>query len=318
VARARAALNVELPVRALFETPTVAGLAAHLASAAGAARPALRPVERPVPLPVSHAQERLWFLNRLEGLTATYNMPIPLRLTGAIDPGAMRDALRDVAARHESLRTLFADADGEPHQVILAPDEADPRLTVTAPADLHGTLFADATRGFDLANELPVRAHLYRLGEDEHLLLIVLHHIAGDGWSMAPLARDVITAYLARRAGAAPEWAPLGVQYADYALWQRELLGDENDPGSLAARQIAYWKDALAGLPDQIRLPHDRPRPDRASHRGGQVAFEVPAELADGLRTLARDHQVSMFMVLQAALAALLTRLGAGTDVPIG
>ncbi|NKZ06031.1 non-ribosomal peptide synthetase [Actinomadura latina] len=323
VARARAALNVELPVRALFEAPTVAGIAARIASAAGAARPALRPVERPVPLPVSYAQERLWFLNRLEGLTATYNMPIPLRLTGAIDHGAMRDALRDVVARHESLRTLFGDADGEPHQVILAPGEAEPQVTVTEPADLHGALYMDATRGFDLANELPVRAHLYRTdrGEsdrDEHLLLIVMHHIAGDGWSMAPLARDVITAYLARRDGGAPEWAPLDVQYADYALWQRDLLGSESDPGSLAARQLAYWKDALAGLPDQIRLPHDRPRPDRASYRGGQVPFEVPAELADGLRALARDHQVSVFMVLQAALAALLTRLGAGTDVPIG
>ncbi|WP_396454331.1 amino acid adenylation domain-containing protein, partial [Actinomadura sp.] len=318
VARARAALNVELPVRALFEAPTVAGLAARIASAAGAARPPLRPAERPAPLPVSYAQERLWFLNRLEGLTATYNMPIPLRLTGEIDHGAMREALRDVVARHESLRTLFGDADGEPHQVILAPEDAEPRLTVSAPADLHGALFMDATRGFDLAKELPVRAHLYRAGEDEHVLLIVMHHIAGDGWSMAPLARDVITAYLARREGRAPEWAPLPVQYADYALWQRELLGSESDPDSLAARQIAYWKDALAGLPDQIRLPHDRPRPERASYRGGQVRFEVPAELADGLRALARDHQVSVFMVLQAALAALLTRLGGGTDVPIG
>ncbi|TDB99091.1 non-ribosomal peptide synthetase, partial [Actinomadura sp. 7K534] len=318
VARARAALDVELPVRALFEAPTVAGLAEHIASATAAARPALRPAGRPDPLPVSYAQERLWFLNRLEGLTATYNMPIPLRLTGAVDHDAMREALRDVVARHESLRTLFGDADGEPHQVVLAPGDADPVLTVGETDDVPGTLFTDATRGFDLANELPIRAHLYRLGADEHLLLIVMHHIAGDGWSMAPLARDVITAYLARRHGRAPEWAPLPVQYADYALWQRELLGSERDPASLAARQIAYWKDALAGLPGEIRLPADRPRPDRASYRGAQVPFEVPAELADGLRALARDHQVSVFMVLHAALAALLTRLGAGTDVPIG
>ncbi|XRQ13790.1 amino acid adenylation domain-containing protein [Actinomadura welshii] len=321
VARARAALDVELPVRALFEAPTVAGLAEYIASAAAAERPALRPAERPVPLPVSYAQERLWFLNRLEGRTATYNMPIPLRLTGAVDHGAMRAALRDVVARHESLRTLFGDADGAPHQVVLAPGEAEPELLtgeIGAAGDVRGALFMDATRGFDLANELPIRAHLYRVGEDEHLLLIVMHHIAGDGWSMAPLARDVITAYLARREGRAPDWAPLPVQYADYALWQRDLLGSESDPASLAARQLAHWKDALAGLPDEIRLPFDRPRPDRASYRGGQVAFDVPAELADGLRTLARDHQVSVFMVLHAALAALLTRLGGGTDVPIG
>ncbi|MFD0904252.1 amino acid adenylation domain-containing protein, partial [Actinomadura sediminis] len=328
VARARAALNAELPVRALFETPTVAGLAAHVASAAaGPARPALRAAaERPDPLPVSPAQERLWFLNRLEGRTATYNMPIPLRLTGAIDVDAMRAALRDVVARHEPLRTLFADADGEPHQVVLPPDAVEVPFTVADadPADPHGALFMDAARGFDLAAEPPLRAHLYRLGaargrdDDEHLLMLVLHHIAGDGWSMAPLARDVITAYMARRDGRSPEWAPLPVQYADYALWQRELFGSEDDPGSLVSRQIAYWTGALAGLPDQIRLPHDRPRPERASYRGGQVPFELPADLAEGLRGLARDHQVSVFMVLQAALAALLTRLGAGTDVPIG
>src|SRR5690606_15358331 len=269
VARARAALDVALPVRALFAAPTVAGLAEYIASASAAERPALRPAERPDPLPVSYAQERLWFLNRLEGLTATYNMPIPLRLTGAVDPDAMRAALRDVVARHESLRTLFRDADGEPYQVVLAPDEAEPELTVGETDDVRGAVFMDATRGFDLASELPIRAHLYRLGEDEHLLLVVMHHIAGDGWSMAPLARDVITASLARRDGRAPEWAPLPVQYADYALWQRELLGSEDDPGSLASRQIAYWKDALAGLPDEIRLPFDRPRPERASYRGG-------------------------------------------------
>ncbi|MDL4819442.1 non-ribosomal peptide synthetase [Actinomadura opuntiae] len=326
VARARAALNVELPVRALFETPTVAGLAERIAaSATDARRPAVRPMERPDPLPVSHAQERLWFLNRLEGRTATYNMPIPLRLTGALDVEAMRAALRDVVARHESLRTVFGDADGEAVQIILDPADADPPLTVgdADPGDLFGTLFADATRGFDLASEPPVRAHLYRLGTgeagtDEHLLLLVLHHIAGDGWSLAPLARDVITAYLARSDGKAPEWAPLPVQYADYALWQRELLGSEDDPDGLAARQIAYWKDALVGLPDQIALPLDRPRPERASYRGGRAAFEVPADLHEGLRAVARGHQVSVFMVLQAALAALLTRLGAGTDVPIG
>ncbi|NVI92300.1 non-ribosomal peptide synthetase [Actinomadura sp. BRA 177] len=319
VARARAALNVELPVRALFEAPTVAGLAAQIASAAGAARPVLRPMERPDPLPASYAQERLWFLDQLEGATATYTIPIPLRLTGALDYAAMYAALHDVVARHESLRTRFGDTDGEPHQIIVAAGDAEPQLVIGGIAgDLRSALFADATRGFDLAADLPLRAHLYRVGADDHLLMLVMHHIAGDGWSMAPLARDVITAYLARRDGHAPDWAPLAVQYADYALWQRELLGSEDDADGLAARQIAYWKDALAGLPDALALPADRPRPDRASYRGDQVAFDVPADLADGLRALARDHQVSLFMVLQAALAALLTRLGAGTDVPIG
>ncbi|MFG2005209.1 amino acid adenylation domain-containing protein, partial [Spirillospora sp. NPDC048911] len=326
VSRARAVLNAELPIRVLFETPTVAGIAAHLAAATGRrdeVRPALIPAARPDPLPVSYAQERLWFLNRLEGPTATYNMPIPLRLSGEIDYAAVRAALRDVIARHESLRTLFGEADGEPYQRILDADEAEPELRIadltTAGAsgdDLHGRLFTDATRGFDLAAELPLRAFLYRLGAGEHVLLLVMHHVAGDGWSLAPLARDVITAYVARRDGAGPDWKPLPVQYADYALWQRQLLGD--GPESLAARQLDYWKGALAGIPDQLALPTDRPRPERASYRGGQVTFDVPQELSDGLSALARTHQVSLFMVLQAALAALLTRLGAGTDVPIG
>ncbi|XVQ08590.1 amino acid adenylation domain-containing protein [Spirillospora sp. CA-255316] len=328
-ARARAAFGAELSVRALFETPTVAGLAAQLDAAAagtGHGRPALEPVpaaRRPDPLPVSYAQERLWFLDRLEGPGATYSMPIPLRITGELDPAAMRAALADVVARHESLRTVFGDIDGAPHQRILTPDDAAARLILTtgevAAGSLHDAVFADATRGFDLTADLPVRAHLYRTAPGEHLLLLVLHHIAGDGWSMAPLARDVITAYLARRDGAAPRWpAPLPVQYADYALWQRALLGAEDDPGSLAARQLAYWKQALAGLPDQLDLPADRPRPPRASYRGGQVPFQVDAALYAKVTALAREHQVSVFMVLQAALAALLTRLGAGTDIPIG
>ncbi|WP_433337018.1 amino acid adenylation domain-containing protein [Spirillospora sp. CA-294931] len=318
VSRARTALDAELPIRALFEAPSVARLAEHLAASAEGARPALAPAARPDRPPLSHAQERLWFLNRFEGPTATYNMPIPLRITGDLDVDAMRAALADVATRHESLRTVVGEADGEPFQRIL--DAAAPELTVADAdgADLRGALFADATRGFDLARDLPLRAHLYRLGADEHVLLLVLHHIAGDGWSLAPLARDVIAAYLARREGGAPEWTPPPVQYADYAIWQRDLLGDENDAASLAARQLSFWKDALAGLPDQVTFPADRPRPERASYRGGQVGFEVPGETFRALTALAREHQVSVFMVLRAALAALMSRLGAGTDVPIG
>ncbi|MBG6090821.1 non-ribosomal peptide synthetase [Actinomadura viridis] len=321
VARARAALNADLAVRALFEAPTVARLAEH-AAAAGAdpGRPALVPAVRPDPLPLSYAQERLWFLDRLEGPTAVYNMPFLLRITGDLDHAAMRAALRDVVARHESLRTVFPHDDGEPYQRILGPDEAEPGLSIgeVAAGDPRDAVFADATRGFDLTSDLPVRAHLYRTAPGEHLLLLVLHHIAGDGWSMAPLATDLIDAYLARRAGTAPTRPPLAVQYADYAIWQRGLLGDENDPESLAARQLAHWKDALAGLPEELDLPADRPRPAHASYRGGQVPFEIGADLHGRLAALAREHQVSLFMVLRAALASLFTRLGAGTDIPIG
>ncbi|MFC6935655.1 amino acid adenylation domain-containing protein [Actinomadura yumaensis] len=323
VSRARAALDVELPVRALFEAPNVAALAALVAGDggdAGAARPALVPAERPDPLPVSYAQRRLWFLNDLEGPSATYNIPIPLRLTGRLDLAAVRAAMRDVLARHEPLRTVFTEIGGEPYQRILPPDEAgaEPELVAVEPDGLAAAVLAAATRGFDLTAEPPIRATVFRLGPDDHLLLLVLHHIAGDGWSMEPLARDVITAYAARAEGRAPEREPLPVQYADYALWQRAVFGDEDDPDSLIARQVAYWKDALAGLPQELELPADRPRPPRASYRGAQAPFTLPADLHAALAGLARDHQASLFMVLQAALATVFTRLGAGTDIPIG
>ncbi|WP_345025627.1 condensation domain-containing protein, partial [Actinomadura keratinilytica] len=326
-ARARAALGGDLPVRAVFEAPTVAALAARL-DTSGGRRPALTAGPRPDPLPVSYAQRRLWFVNDLDGGSAVYHIPIPLRLTGRLDLDAVRAAMDDMLARHEALRTVFTVIGGEPHQRILRhPDEVDPVLTVADLADATDAerrreILAAATRRFDLTRDLPVRAHVFRLGRradgDEHLLLIVLHHIAGDGWSMEPLAADLITAYAARAEGRAPDWAPLPVQYADYAVWQRDLLGDENDPGSLAARQLAYWKQALAGLPDQLELPADRPRPARASYRGAQVPFTLPADLHAALADLAREHRASLFMVLQAALAGLLTRLGAGTDIPIG
>ncbi|MGW7702379.1 non-ribosomal peptide synthetase, partial [Kitasatospora sp. NPDC054768] len=224
-------------------------------------------------------------------------------------------ALGDVVARHESLRTLIEEFDGTPYQRILPAGQARVRVELLPP----GTEPASCTaRPFDLAADLPVRAHVIPAGPGEHLLALVLHHIAGDGWSMGPLLRDLATAYAARTGGAAPQWAPLPVQYADYALWQRELLGREEDGESLLARQLAHWREALAGLPEELSLPVDRPRRAAASHRGERVVVPYGAELHRALGELSRRHRVTMFMTVQAALAALLTRLGAGTDVPIG
>ncbi|GAA1797265.1 amino acid adenylation domain-containing protein [Actinomadura chokoriensis] len=320
VGRVRSALGAELPVRALFEAPTVAGLAERLADAAGDVRPPLVRAERPGVVPLSYAQQRLWFLNRFEGASATFNLPIALRLNGVLDLDALREALADVVARHESLRTIFPDGSGTARQLVLEPAAARPRLDVTETGEpgLPMALAAEAGRGFDLSVEPPLRARLFALGGDAHVLMLVLHHIAADGWSMAPLARDVILAYASRAEGRAPQWAPLPVQYADYTLWQRELFGSEDDPGSLISWQIAYWRDALAGLPEELRLPADRPRPAEASYRGGTHAFQLDADLHAGLLALARESGASLFMVMQAAYAALLTRLGAGTDVPIG
>nr|WP_256463669.1 non-ribosomal peptide synthase/polyketide synthase [Kitasatospora sp. SUK 42] len=319
VARIRTTLGVELPLHTLFRSPTVAGLAAGLGGA-DRARLALERAERPAVVPLSSAQRRLWFLRQLEGADSVYNMPLAWRLSGPLDLAALEAALGDVVDRHETLRTVFPAANGVPHQKVLATGEARPRLSVT-PADepaLPGLLAGAAARGFDLAAEPPLRAEVFELSADEHVLLLVLHHIAGDGWSLAPLAADLATAYAARRRGEEPQWAPLPVQYADYTLWQRQLLGDAADPDSLYARQEAYWKRTLADLPEQIRLPVDRHRPATPSHSGGHLAIELDAELHAGLVRLGREHGASVYMVLQSALAALLGKLGAGTDIPVG
>ncbi|KAA6214827.1 non-ribosomal peptide synthetase [Streptomyces albofaciens JCM 4342] len=320
ISRVRAVLGVEPAVRDLFEAPTVARLAARLDGVAGA-RPALtRAAGRPGRVPLSFAQRRLWFLHQFEGPSATYNVPVALRLTGALDVTALRAALADLAERHESLRTVFPEAHGTPYQQVLEGAAARPALeTADVGADRLDAAVREAlARPFDLTGEAPLRAHVFTLAEDDHLLLLVAHHIASDGASAGPLLRDLSTAYRARCAGRAPAWAPLPVQYADYTLWQREVLGDENDPGSVLAGQIAYWKDTLSGLPDQLELPTDRPRPAVAGHQGASVAFQWDADLHTGLVRLAREHQASLFMVVQAGIAALLTRLGAGTDIPIG
>jgi hypothetical protein len=274
---------------------------------------------RPGEIPLSFAQRRLWFLDRLEGAGPTYTIPIALRLAGALEVAALETALTDLVARHESLRTMFPDEDGSPRQSILPPDAA-PTLAVVpvSEAGLDEALTAASRQGFDLARELPLRAHLFVLGPREHVLLVVLHHIAGDGWSLAPLARDLAAAYRARCRGQAPELPPLPVQYADYTLWQYEVLGREDDPDSAIARQLAFWTETLKGIPDQLDLPTDRPRPAVSSYRGDTIAVSIGPALHDRLAALARESQASLFMVLQAGLAALLTRLGAGTDIPIG
>src|SRR4030081_28317 len=177
---------------------------------------------------------------------------------------------------------------------------------------------AGAGGGFDLASEPPLRAHLFALGAHEHVLLLVLHHIAADGWSLAPLARDLGRCYRGRRGGEVSELAALPVQYADYTLWQHRVLGSESDAASAIARQLSFWRDRLAGLPEGLELAGARVRPAVASYRGGSVAVRLSAELHGGLLGLSRARGASLFMVLQAGLAALLTRLGAGSDIPIG
>ncbi|MFS7878067.1 amino acid adenylation domain-containing protein, partial [Streptomyces asiaticus] len=319
VNRIRSVLAVELSVRTLFEAPTVAALARTLDGEAAARLP-LTARERPEVLPLSFAQRRLWFLGRMEGPSATYNVPVVLRLSGELDRAALEQALGDLTGRHESLRTVFPETDGSPRQQVWDPDAVRIPLTVveTTEEALPEQLEATVTRGFDLTVQLPLRTTLFALGESEHVLALVIHHIATDGWSTAPLVRDLSAAYAARADGRAPDWEPLPVAYADYTLWQRDHLGDEDDPESLASRQLAYWREALAGLPDELTLPTDRPRPAVAGHRGRTLDFAIDPGLHERLTALARARGVSTFMVLQSALALLLTKLGAGEDIPVG
>ncbi|MDI5968929.1 amino acid adenylation domain-containing protein [Streptomyces sp. SL13] len=319
VSRVRSVLGVETEVRTLFEHPTPARLAAALGTA-GPAR--TRPVagERPADLPLSSAQRRLWFLHRFEGPNALYNIPFVLRMDGGVDAGALRAALGDVVARHESLRTVFPEVAGEPRQSVLEPAAAylDFAVDDVEPAALDEAVTRAATEPIDIETQLPVRARLMRLSAHQHVLVLVVHHIAGDGWSMAPLGRDLGQAYRARVAQQAPQWQALPVQYADYTLWQHRMLGDENDPRSPLNDQLAFWRSALTGLPELLELPLDRPRPATACHTGDAFTLELGERTHRALTGLARASGCTLFMVLQAAVAVLLSRHGAGEDIPLG
>ncbi|KOG24262.1 hypothetical protein ADK35_10755, partial [Streptomyces viridochromogenes] len=318
VSRVRTALSVELSMRDLFDNPTVTGLAARMEQP-GRTRPAVTVRERPDVLPLSFAQRRLWFLNELEGPNPAYHTPMAVRLTGALDQEALRAALGDIVVRHEALRTVFPAHLGQPRQKVLAPEDLSPLLTVTpAGADRTEAIREAALEPFELSSRIPFRATLFTAGPDDHVLLLVLHHIAVDGWSLAPLVRDLSAAYAARCQGKAPDWAPLPVQYADYTLWQDDLLGDKGDSDSDASRQLTYWRSALADLPEELVLPTDRPRPAAVSHVSGEIPLRVPAETHRQLVSLAQEQGSTVFMVLESALAVLLFRLGCGTDIPIG
>lgn len=269
---------------------------------------------------MSFAQQRIWLAQRLAGSAPLYNIPIALRLTGRLDRAALRTAVNDVIARHEVLRTIYAETAQGPYQLILDAATAHPTFIVTVCDERHlaEAIAREGRWQFDLSAEIPVRVVLLASSLDEHVLLIVLHHICFDGWSIRPFLEDLQHAYAARAAGLPPAWPELPVQYSDFCQWQRELLGSESDPASLSSRQIAYWGRALSGIPEQLWLPTDRGRSPSAGFTGGAVPIRTSARVHRRLTELARAEHCTVFMVIHAALAALLARLGAGTDIPIG
>ncbi len=328
IAAINAALGVDLPVRTVFEAPTVAQLAPRIGEGDGRLQP-LVAVERPAVIPLSFAQNRLWFIDQLQGPSPVYNMAAALRLSGGLDVAALGAALADVVARHESLRTVFTAPQGTPQQVVVPLDQAEFGWSAAlgwdvvdasrwSPTRLREALEVAARDTFDLATDIPVRAHLFRVANDEHVLVAVVHHIAADGWSLRPLVDDLGVAYASRCTGQAPDWAPLPVQYVDYTLWQRAQFGRLDDGDSRVAAQLAYWEDALAGLPERVQLPTDRPYPLIADMAGDTVAVDWPAELQQQITRMAREHNATSFMVIQAALVALLSKISASSDVAVG
>ncbi|MBS2993635.1 non-ribosomal peptide synthetase, partial [Rhodococcus erythropolis] len=299
----------------------VEGLAARLGSrVGGGSRAALTAQVRPAQVPLSLAQQRMWFLNRFDTASAVNNVPVAVRLTGALDLAALNSAVHDVIGRHEVLRTVYPEVDGIGYQKILSAGDVSIDLGAERVTDdrMQAELYSFFAQGFDVTVEVPLRAKLFQVADDDFVLSFVVHHISTDGFSMSPLTRDIMTAYYARTHGQAPTWTPLPVQYADYALWQREVLGSEDDPQSIIAQQINYWSDALADLPEQLDLPSDRTRPEIATGQGANHTFTIDPQLWADVEATGQATGATPFMVVHSALAVLLARLSATTDIAIG
>ncbi len=325
--RLRRTFAVELGVPDVFHAPTPAALA-RLVDTAEPVRPRVREIAVPQPAPASFAQVGLWFEEQVRGPSAAYNLPLGLRLRGRLDPEAIRAALHDVVARHESLRTLLVPGvDGTPVREVLTPEAAHARLhravvtaLVRSPEQVRAEVAALAARPFDIGVDPPLRAALFvGAPDDESVLLLVLHHSAADRWSFGPLLADLGAAYAARTAGTRPPLRPEPVTgHGSYAAWQRTILGGRDTPTALTRRQLDFWEAALSGAPEELALPADRSRPTERSHRGASAEHALPADLVDTLRELAHATGASVFTTLHAAVVALLHHLGAGEDILLG
>ncbi len=324
VARVRRTLEVELPLRAMFEAPTVAEFAKRIEAARRSGSvlqaPPITRVEKRDALPLSFAQQRLWFLDQLEPGTPLYNMPQMFRVRGRLDASALERALNRIVERHESLRTTFALRDDEPVQVIA------PVLQMALPvSDLSGVpesqreqrvqqIAADeARRPFDLASGPVMRAQLLHLDADSHVLLLTQHHIVSDRWSMGLVSEELAAHYTAFTQGSPSPLGDLVIQYADFAVWQRNWL-----QGEVLEAQLRYWKEQLAGAPQILELPTDHVRPPQMSMRGAMKSMVLPRDLVERLTTLSRDEGVTLFMTLLAAFQVLLARYSGQDDIVVG
>ncbi|MDP9122192.1 MAG: condensation domain-containing protein, partial [Acidobacteriota bacterium] len=318
----RATFQVELPMRAIFEQPTVAGLAREIEKASslgGAAPPPLERADREAALPLSFAQQRLWFIDQLEG-GALYNLPIALRVTGELSVAVLSRVLGEVVRRHEVLRTVFRGSGGQARQLILPPAGcAVPLvdLTTLAPAPRERVaadwIREEAGRPFDLGRGPLLRVGLWRLAATEHVVLFALHHIVSDGWSLGVLVREVTALYTAFLSGQPSPLPELPVQYADFAAWQRSWLC-----GEVLLGELAYWRQHLSGAPAVLELPTDRPRPAVQSFRGAVRPLSLPPALSDALLALSRREGATLFMTLLAAWSVLLSRFTGQPDLTVG
>jgi amino acid adenylation domain-containing protein len=329
VARANALLGTALTLRDVFEHPRISELASiadtTTAATTETSGPHIGDLPRPAVLPVSYGQQALWLIDQLGGPGGRYVVPVVLRLGGDLDPDVLIMALRDVVSRHEALRTLLVEKDGTLRQVVIPAYEAADRLSLLVEdvtgvdaAGVDARVSAVVQAGFDLAVDIPIRVALLRAGADDWVFVVAVHHHAVDEWSFPSLLSDLSTAYQARAAGKEPGWTPLRAQYADYAIWQRDVLGEASDSRSLLSQHLAYWRDVLADAPEESTITLDRTRPVVPTHRGADLWFSIDPQVATGLRQVADEQGVSMFMTLQAATALTVSALGAGADVVIG
>ncbi|SEU41903.1 amino acid adenylation domain-containing protein, partial [Myxococcus fulvus] len=318
VSRIRATFNVELPLRELFEAPTVAGLAERLEQYAAETKvPPLVPADRSRPLPLSFAQQRLWFLDKLQPDSPTFNMPIALRLEGVVDVAALRQAITELVRRHEVLRTTFQEG---PVQVIHAPapvpmpvEDLSSLTGEAREAEVQRRVLAEAKRPFDLGRGPVLRASLLRLEATQHVLMLTLHHIATDGWSMGLLVRESTELYALFVTGQPSRLPELPIQYADYAAWQRDWLR-----GDALEAQLSWWRTHLSGAAPQLDLPTDFPRPVVQGFQGAMVGRVLPRTLVDSIQALCRQEGSTLFMALLAGFQVVLSRYSGQEDFVLG